>query len=294
MNLHKVVLLASVLGTTAFPWAPAPQVFQSTTDGVILDVSVRDGNRPVPGLRNVDFELRDNGVRQSQLDVTAETLPLDVTLTFDLSASLSPAQVDRLWHAVDQIAGALRPGDRSRAVGFTRRVHERSPMGPVLTVVPMVSAPENVLINTALFDAIALTVIHPPTVDRRSLAVVLTDGFENMSFLDSASVIDAIRRTDTVLDVLIARRAGPGSATSGFLHTLQEVAGITGGRYLVLDQGEEVGAAFLREIDDFRASYILRYSPTGVPREGWHDIAVKVIKSGGQHYTIRTRKGYVG
>jgi hypothetical protein len=49
---------------------------------------------------------------------------------------------------------------------------------------------------------------------------------------------------------------------------------------------------FRRIFDDFRQSYILRYSPAGVPRDGWHEIrvAVPAIKDS----TIRARKGYFG
>ena len=48
--------------------------------------------------------------------------------------------------------------------------------------------------------------------------------------------------------------------------------------------------AFLRAIQDFRSSYVLRYTPEGVAPAEWHEIKVKVLKSG--RHTVRARKGY--
>ena len=59
------------------------QVFKSGVDGVTVVVSVRSGNKPVPGLTAEDFELRDNGVAQAITSVAAEQVPLDLSLLLD-------------------------------------------------------------------------------------------------------------------------------------------------------------------------------------------------------------------
>jgi hypothetical protein len=59
---------------------------------------------------------------------------------------------------------------------------------------------------------------------------------------------------------------------------------------LALDGIEQM---FLRALDDFRTSYVLRYAAEGVARAGWHEIAVRVIKPG-TRYDVRARKGYGG
>ena len=56
-----------------------------------------------------------------------------------------------------------------------------------------------------------------------------------------------------------------------------------------MDFGAPVGAAFKQAVSDFRTSYVLRYVPAGVSREGWHDITVRVKKG---TYEVRARKGY--
>ncbi len=52
-------------------------------------------------------------------------------------------------------------------------------------------------------------------------------------------------------------------------------------------------AAFLRALEDFRTSYVLRYTLEGVSSAGWHDVAVRVVKPG-TRYQVRARRGYVG
>ena len=50
--------------------------------------------------------------------------------------------------------------------------------------------------------------------------------------------------------------------------------------------------AFQAILDDFRTSYVLRYTPRGGTPKGWHELTVKVTRRGS--YTIRARKGYEG
>ena len=48
---------------------------------------------------------------------------------------------------------------------------------------------------------------------------------------------------------------------------------------------------FTEIIEDFRRTYVLHYSPTGVTRAGWHDLKVEVARSG--RFTVRARRGYL-
>ena len=62
-----------------------------------------------------------------------------------------------------------------------------------------------------------------------------------------------------------------------------------GGRMVELDKDELLTDRFLAAIDEFRASYQLRYAPAGVPRPGWHSVVVTVPA---RKYTVRARQGY--
>jgi hypothetical protein len=47
---------------------------------------------------------------------------------------------------------------------------------------------------------------------------------------------------------------------------------------------------FKSVLADYRRTYVLQYTPTGAAQEGWHEIAVKVIRPG--KYEVRARRGY--
>jgi tetratricopeptide (TPR) repeat protein len=68
-------------------------------------------------------------------------------------------------------------------------------------------------------------------------------------------------------------------ATGGALH-----------KALLLDEPTLAGT-FKKAFEDFRTSYMLRYTIKGVPAGGWHGIEVTVPRARG--YTVRARKGYL-
>jgi len=62
----------------------------------------------------------------------------------------------------------------------------------------------------------------------------------------------------------------------------------TGGTLRLVRSGVD---GFKEVLDDFRSSYLLRYTPHGVTGGGWHAIDVRVSRPG---VTVRARKGYEG
>jgi hypothetical protein len=52
-------------------------VFRSSAEGIGVHVSVRDRNRPVGGLTAADFDVLDNGVRQTITAAAIESVPID-------------------------------------------------------------------------------------------------------------------------------------------------------------------------------------------------------------------------
>jgi hypothetical protein len=77
---------------------------------------------------------------------------------------------------------------------------------------------------------------------------------------------------------------------------LDEAAALTGGKLyrapLPSFHGQVVNA-FTQAFNDFRQSYVIRFTPKDVPREGWHDLLVEV-PTASRRYVIRARKGYFG
>jgi len=76
------------------------------------------------------------------------------------------------------------------------------------------------------------------------------------------------------------------------LDRLSETAQLTGGTVRHTSAGEPIVESFKRAFEDFRESYVLRYTAMGVPAGGWHDVRVEVLNQ--PKYVIRARRGYFG
>lgn len=319
-------MVAVVLAATA--QMSGAQTFKTRVEGVTVDVSVTNGGRVVSGLGAADFEVTDNGVRQRIIGVHHEILPLDVTLVVDMSGGgvLQTA----VLAGVERVRQSLRDDDRLRVLTFDAQVREHGafasprampPLEPSMARLDAFAASH----ETVLFDAIAAALESRREPDRRSLTMVFSAGRDTRSQLASAQVLERARRADTTVFVVHAflnyapTEAPPPGAEARPVPVVpqsvparfyRDLAGITGGtvqnvepltvlrndserrsmRVRIGDPG--LSEAFLRAIQDFRSSYVLRYTPEGVAPAAWHAIKVKVLKRG--RHTVRARKGYAG
>ena len=73
--------------------AQTPQRFRAATELLSVDVLVTDDRQVVTGLAAADFELLDDGVRQTIDQLYIEQLPVNVVMVLDTSGS---AQGERL------------------------------------------------------------------------------------------------------------------------------------------------------------------------------------------------------
>jgi hypothetical protein len=87
-------------------------------------------------------------------------------------------------------------------------------------------------------------------------------------------------------------REPPTRRTTHDFLLLREAAALTGGKLHEPGIFTDVTATaiFKHAFEDFRRSYLLRYTPQGVSREGWHDIKVTIPAHKG--YTVTGRRGY--
>jgi len=159
--------------------------------------------------------------------------------------------------------------------------------------------------QTSLNDALAVVMTQPAVVDRRQMAIVFTDGWDASSILSEAEVMAVAGRSSTTVFV-VARTFDTWWRTALFRQVAEATGGIaeivspystvektaTSMRMAVTDQ-LNLDDSFIKALEDFRSSYVVRYNLAGVPRAGWHDVVVKA-RRGGKSYTVRTRTGYIG
>jgi hypothetical protein len=290
-----VLLIAPALTALVGQTAQDPPVFRGSTSAVAVDVSVTDGRRAVAGLGASDFELTDNGVAQQITAAALEFIPIDVTLVADTSGSLEGKLLEQFRRDIRGIGGMLRAEDRLRLVTFATRGADAfgwRPGGGDLPL-PHIAAGG----ATAFYQTLGAVLLRQADPGRRHLVVALSDGFDTVSLLDGSDVRDLARAATAVLHVVIRRLSNVPAGSRGWVpyagtgnnDALREAAESTGGRYRTVSSDSSITEAFKTALDEFRTGYVLWYTPTGVARDGWHAIQVRV-KNG--RFAVRARNGY--
>jgi VWFA-related protein len=288
--LRPLAVAAALAASTSAARSQQP-VFRSTVDAVSVNVSVRKGNTPVPGLAAGDFELFDNNVRQTITVFSIEQLPIDVTLLLHVSRSIAGERLVWLKKSVVETAMRLKPDDRIRLVSVQHVFRELVPFQPGgrPPAVDGLTASG----GTSLFDALTAAMMRASEPDRRQLIVAFTTGFDTISILNRETVQAVADRADTVVHIVVPVPAGGAARRTAVADAkpLSDLLARTGGQLFLTNVDAPIATAFKQALDEFRTSYVLRYVPTGVTRAGWHELAVK-LKGG--PYDVRHRKGYGG
>ena len=281
MKLAVVALIAVPIALAA---TPQQTVFRSITDLVSIDASVIEGKRAITTLAREDFVLRDNGVEQQILDFGREQMPLDISFSIDISGSVNAAQRRTIEAAIAQVGATLHPDDRCRVLTFTNHIAQESPLRPPPLSVTLPTRPSG---GTSILDALLLSLVAAPLPDRRQLHIMMTDGFDTTSFFDDAVVMDTMKFTTGQTTVVLVK--GGAGADPQSMKLLSAVTATSGGQIIELGRGDELNKAFMVALEAFRTSYVLRYTPVGVPQTGWHTVTVTTKNPKQQ---VRARQGY--
>jgi hypothetical protein len=277
-------------------------VFRASSVNVLVNASVKRGNRVVANLTARDFRVTDNGVVQEVEAVSIESVPVDVTLFLDTSASTA-GRLDEMKRDIQGIIKLLRPDDRFRLLTIGDAVDEPVPWVPAGTAVQLPFGPIGGI--SVIHDALAIALLHRTDPDRRHLIVGMTDREDCGSVISSAQLREMASRSEAVMHLVDQSGSGGdvdyrtrGCSPTGRIDgpaIIQEAAEQTGGDLHSASGffgSRSVLNAFRRIFDDFRQSYVLRYTPKGVEPRGWHAIEVQVPSV--RDATVRARKGYYG
>jgi Ca-activated chloride channel family protein len=299
---------------TAAVWGQQP-TFRGASDLVQVFSTVTDGDgRLVTTLAREDFEVRDEGKPQPITLFDNTPRPIRLIVMLDVSGSME-GNLPLLRASANELFTRLRPDDRARVGTFGRDVT----ISPAFTwnpdelrrELPTRIDPEA---PTPLWRAIdrALDGFNAEESERR-VVLVLSDGKDNgqitrddfkKGMASQAGVIERARKDDVMVYAIGmrsrggARRSMPGLGAGGLRAALLEdepdpdlarVAEETGGGYLEIRLGEDLGSAFARVADELHSQYLLGFDPP--KRDGKvHDIDVRLAKKG---MKARARKSYV-
>jgi VWFA-related protein len=275
---YPVTALAGVVLIVAMPLA---QTFSSRIEAVRVDVLVTANGRPVQGLTVADFEVLDNGVRQTVDLASFEQIPLNVVLALDMSASLQGLRLGHLQAAGGTVLDGLKPGDRAALVAFSHVISANQGLTEDLDRVRAALLQNRGEGLTSLIDAAHAGMLIGESDVGRSLLIVFTDGVDTASWLTAESVIETARRGDVVVyGVEVGQRRASFS---------RDLAEVTGGRLFTIESTRDLSATFAKILEEFRNRYLISYSPQGVASGGWHRLDVRVRNRAA---SVKARPGY--
>lgn len=283
---------------------------------VFVTVTDRDG-RLVTALTKDDFEVRDDGKAQPISVFDNSPQPIRLAVMLDVSGSMA-GNLQLLRQSTEALFQRLGPQDTARVGSFGREVtiseqftRDRQALRQAMPDAIDPEAP------TPLWLAMdkALSAFQEDG-DARPVILVLSDGRDTgplglgrgagefgKPVASQAEVIDRARRENVMIYAIGMRSRRPRSAPPGIgaggLQAamagdlpdpgLARVAEDTGGGYLEIRPGDDLGAAFAQVADELHSQYLLGYAPP--KRDGKvHDIDVRVATKG---LKPRARKSYV-
>jgi Ca-activated chloride channel family protein len=297
-----LLLLIGLVGG-AEPQAPAPAEAQSphpyqisvNVDFVVLNATVRDGKgRFAADLSEQDFQVYEDGARQTIRLFRHEDIPVTVGLVVDHSGSMRPKLADVIA-AARTFVQSSSPDDQMFVVNFNEKVALGLPDN-----LPFSNRPEDLgsaIANapttgrTALYDAVFEARKHLQTGSReKKVLIVISDGGDNASRHSQAEVLKMAEQSTTLVYTIgIFDESDPDRNPD----VLRRLAGVTGGEAFFPSEYSEVVAICERIARDIRNQYTIGYLSTSAARPGaFLSIRVAAGAAGHGKLSVRARSGY--
>jgi VWFA-related protein len=279
-------LIVTTLCAAAFPLAAQQPTFSLKREVVRVDVLVTDSRGPVRGLIASDFEILDSGVPQQIGLASFEQVPLTIALVLDASASITPERLDNLRDGGHAILENMKSDDQVALLTFDDAVVLRERLSAdtmrVRAALGRMVSSHDSFSGTALIDAsyAAMTVLDADP--GRALLVAFTDGVDTSSWLRADRVLQTARRSNAVVYGVSTTPLARGSF-------LRELSNVTGGEAIEIRSTAQLRATFVRILEEFRQRYLVSFSPSNVPADGWHPLTVRVKN---RKVAVSARAGY--
>jgi Ca-activated chloride channel homolog len=206
-------------------------------------------------------------------------VPLNVTLVLDTSGSMAGKRTLRAAEASAALAALLKPDDRISGITFSHTIALRVPVTNAFGTVARALAKVEAGGASAVRDAVHTAIQLVPNDQRRPLIVLLSDGEDTSSWLNSEAALDSARRANVVIDAVTF-------AGSTFVN---QVVDATGGRRWGAGSEDHLRQLFAQALDEMRSRYLVTYSPTAPSSVGWHSVKVSLRRG---RADISVRPGY--
>jgi VWFA-related protein len=275
---------------------PEPYRISVDVDLVVLHATVLDRKGSfVAGLRDRDFEVYQDGVRQTIRLFRHEDIPVTVGLVIDHSGSMQP-KLREVIEAARTFERSSNPEDRMFVVNFNEHVTMGLPGAQSFTNRPdeleaaILRAPAAG--ETALYDAVAAALERlQASVQDKKVLIVISDGGDNASAHSLPEVLKmAGQSSAAVYAIGIFDQEDPDKNPG----VLDRLARATGGEAFFPGRLDEVVAICGRIARDIRNQYTIGFAPTGAARPGvFRALRVVAGRTAYGKLSVRARSGYI-
>jgi len=287
-----LLLLLGVASGAQNPLSVVDQAFRISVNVnlVILNATVRDAKGGfVSDLLEPDFEIYEDGVRQSLRLFRKEDVPVTVGLVIDHSASMRP-KLEEVAAAARTFAQSSSAEDQMFVVNFNERVSvgQFTNLPDELARAISGTRAEG---RTALYDAAiqALDRLKAGSREKKAL-IVISDGGDNASGHNLAEVLKMAEQSSVLVYTVGIFDEDDPDRNPGVLKRLAQV---TGGEAFFPGQLNDAVAVCERIARDIRNQYTLGFLSSNVQVPGAFRSLKVVARMNKRKLSVRARSGYV-
>ncbi len=296
---QMICCAALVAGLALAPLAAQDLVIPVKVNLVHIVTTVKNrAGQLVGSLGKDDFEVFDNGVRQDVAVFERETnQPLSVALLVDVSGSTNQDlkfETDSAVRFIRALLSDRNPQDQVSLYTFDDLVTQVHNYTHNIVSLEAMLRQLHGSAGTSLYDAIWLASRDLELREGRKALVLVSDGGETTSKIDSHRALEAAQLADAVIyPVIVMPITNDAGRNIGGEHALEFMAEGTGGRTFLLSEGPQLDHAFSSIIAELRTEYLLGFYPHDVPltKDSFHKLEVR-LKS--PELRASARNGYYG
>jgi Ca-activated chloride channel family protein len=272
-------------------------VLHTDVEEVVLNATVLDGNQLVSDLTKDDFQVFEDGAKQSLISFQHTDLPVSIALVVDNSGSMMRKRPSVNKSALDLIQ-ASNPQDEAFVVNFSDEAYIDQEFTSDVNKLRDGLNQAKFAGGTALYDAVVASAdkLEADAKRPKQVLILITDGEDNASSLDLEQTIQRVQKLSGPVIYSIGLLFGDEMSRAEVRHArraLEMLSTETGGIAFfpkTIEQIDQIAAEVARDI---RNQYTLGYRSTKPTTEpGFRHVQVTAEAKGKSKLTVRTKTGY--
>jgi len=272
-------------------------VLHTDVEEVVLNATVLEGNRLVPDLKAENFQVIEDGAKQSIISFQHTDLPVSIALVVDNSGSMARKRPSVNKSALDLIQ-ASNPQDEAFVVNFSDEAYIDQEFTSDVNKLRDGLGHIESRGGTALYDAVVASAdkLAEDAKRPKQVLILITDGEDNASSLNLEQTIRRVQQLSGPVIYSIGLLFGDEMSHAEVRHArraLEMLSTETGGIAFFPKSIEQIDQIAAEVARDIRNQYTLGYRSTKPTTEpGFRRVQVDAEAKGMGKLTVRTRTGY--